>query len=458
MKLGWFCLILTTALAAPAVAGCGSEPTSGRFLAYTIRPVIADDGLSLDVTVSFRLPGAKSTGLVLPSEWQGQKDLYKAVHDLEVLSRGTFLQQGETPWSRKVTFPIGQIVRLHYRVTKDWDGKIDASSYFRVMLNRSYFQVSGRNFLVYPELPDDETLPMLLEWKDLPAQWSAVDSFAGTATCQSLTTRIIKLSNGLFAGGEMRTMKLTVDGHPAYFVSRGSWKFADSAFSEIAQKILATEREFWGDTNIPNYVVTLLPSDDTPGNYGGIALEDSFALFMSNQTALDFDTKFLLAHEMFHSWNAAKLGEIHEETPYWFTEGFTDYYARALLLRAGLISEEEYTRDINSLYGEYLGSRVLHVSGRIARERFLSDPDIQRLAYLRGDFLALRWDQLIRHRSGGKESLDTAMRALFQDAGRKELVLTNGFLSSYFGSYLGSEGSRDVQKYVEDGETIPLSK
>ena len=252
MKPGCFCLILTTALAVPAVAGCGSEPAGGRFLAYTIKPVIADDGLSLDVTVSFRLPGAKGTGLVLPSEWQGQKDLYKAVHELEALSRGTFLQEGENQWSRRVSFPLGQVVRLHYRVTKDWGGKIDASSYFRVMLDRSYFQVSGRNFLVYPDLPDDENLPLFLEWKDLPAQWSAVDSFAGTAPRQSLTTRIIKLSNGLFAGGEMRTTKLTVDGHPVYFVSRGNWKFADSAFSEIAQKILATEREFWGDTNIPN--------------------------------------------------------------------------------------------------------------------------------------------------------------------------------------------------------------
>lgn len=207
--------------------------------------------------------------LVLPSEWQGQKDLHKAVHELEALSRGTFLQEGENLWSRRVAFPLGQVVRLHYRVTKDWDGKIDASSYFRVMLDRSYFQVSGRNFLVYPDLPDDENLPLFLEWKDLPAQWSAVDSFAGTAPCQALTTRIIKLSNGLFAGGEMRTTKLTVDGHPVYFVSRGNWKFADSAFSEIAQKILATEREFWGDTNIPNYVITLLPSDDTRATMEG---------------------------------------------------------------------------------------------------------------------------------------------------------------------------------------------
>jgi predicted metalloprotease with PDZ domain len=451
-----FSLILTMSLAVSAVAGCGPEPASGRFLAYTVEPVIADGAVSLAVTVSFRLPGTKSARLVLPSEWQGQKELYKAIHDLEALSPGTVLQKSETPWLRQVTFPLGQVVRLRYRVTKDWGGKIDSSSYFRVMLDRFYFQVSGRNFLVYPDLPDDEVLRMSLEWKGLPPRWSIVDSLAGDATCQSVTARLIKLSNGLFAGGEFRTSKMMVKGEPVYFATRDRWEFADSSFSELAQKILAAEREFWNDTGIPTYLITLLPSDDTPGNYGGTALEDSFALFMSRTTTLDFNTKFLLAHEMFHSWNAVKLGEIKQETPYWFTEGFTDYYARLLLLRAGLISAEEYARDVDSRYYEYLSSPVLHVSGKREREQFFEDSNLQRLAYLRGDFLAHRWDQLIRQRSGGKESLDTAMRNLLQQARRHELVLTSDFLGSYFGSYVGPDGPQDVQKYIENGETIPL--
>ena len=451
-------LVLTIALAVSAVAGCRSEPASGRFLAYTIEPVIVDGSLSLNVTVSFRLPGSKGTRLVLPSEWQGQNELYKAIRDLEALSRDTVLRKGETPWSRQITFPPGQVVRLRYRVAKDWEGKIDSSSYFRVMLDRSYFQLSGRNFLVYPDLPDDEELPISLEWKDVPPQWSVVDSLAGDTTCQSVTARLIKLSNGLFAGGELRTTKLTVEGEPVYFATRGRWEFADASFGDLAQKIMASERGFWHDTAFPFYLITLFPSDDAPGNYGGTALEDSFALFMSRNATLDFNTKFLLAHEMFHSWNAAKLGEIRQETPYWFTEGFTDYYARLLLLRAGLISAEDYARDVDSQYHEYIGSPVLHVPGKRAREQFFDDPNLQRLAYLRGDFLALRWDQRIRQRSGGKESLDTAMRNLFQQARRKELVLTSDFLGSYFGSYVGPDGDRDIQKYIEDGETIPLAK
>jgi hypothetical protein len=66
------------------------------------------------------------------------------------------------------------------------------------------FQVSGRNFLVYPDLAEDEELPISLEWKAQPPQWIVVDSFRGSGTCQSATARLLKLSNGLFAGGELR--------------------------------------------------------------------------------------------------------------------------------------------------------------------------------------------------------------------------------------------------------------
>lgn len=108
MKLVALALILPIVLTAFAVAECRSEPASGRFLAYTIEPVIEDRSVMLNVTVSFRLPGSKGTRLVLPSDWQGQRELYKAIHDLEAVSPGVAVLKGDVPWSRQVTFPQGR--------------------------------------------------------------------------------------------------------------------------------------------------------------------------------------------------------------------------------------------------------------------------------------------------------------------------------------------------------------
>lgn len=436
-------------------AECGLPPKVGSFVSYTIEPKIENGGLTLDILLSFRLSGRSAT-LILPSQWQGQNDLFHAINGLEVLSPGTSIGNGDLPWMRRITFSSGQVVRLGYHVSKDWMGKIDASSYFRVMLDSSYFQVAGPNFLVHPSIPDDEELLIFLEWKSLPPGWKAVDSFSGDSPCQFAKTKIVKLTDGLFAGGDLRVHQVQVESKQVFIATRGQWSFPDEAFEGLVEKVLSAERLFWHDVQIPNYLITLLPSDDDPGNYGGTALEDSFALFAGHETKLDFQTKFLLAHEMFHSWNAAKLGEIRSETPFWFTEGFTDYYARRLLKRAGIITDEEYDNDVKTAYTEYRTSRVLHASGVQVRAQFYADSDIQRVAYLRGDFLALRWNQMIEHQSRGQQSLDDAMLDLSRLAKTQELVLTSSFLASYFAKYVGPEAVSDVQRYLENGETIPL--
>lgn len=455
MKSALFSLVVAAILCASALAECGVVPKTGSFLSYVIEPKVNEGVVSLEVTLSFRLEG-KTADLILPSEWQGQKELYRAINSLEAVSPGTVLLDGKQPWERRLTFPPGRVATLRYRVSKDWSGQIDASSSFRVMLGPDYFQVTGHNFLVYPKLPEETELPIFLEWKSFPADWSAVSSLSGDSRCTARTRRLIKLSNGLFAGGLLRIAKVMVASKPVFVVMRGRWDFADNTFSDMVQRIVGAERGFWQDTGIPNYVVTLAPSDDAPGNYGGTALEDSFALFMGAAAHLDFQTKFLFAHEIFHGWNAGRLGEIKQEQPFWFTEGFTDYYARVLLLRAGLTTASEYSGDVDAAYREYLASAKIHAKGKVVEESFFTDVDEQRLAYLRGDLLALRWDQIIRRRTHDKKSLDDAMLALLHLAAQDELVLTDKFLAGHFGVYVGPDAQHDVVTFIEDGETIPL--
>jgi predicted metalloprotease with PDZ domain len=438
-----------------ANAECLDAPKSGDFLAYSVEPILSESGLTLNVVLSFRLTGARSATLILPSEWEGQKDLDKAITNLEALSVGTSLQPNGQPSTLKIVFAFNQVVRLRYRVVKDWTGNIDSSKYFRVMLDPTYFQVTGNNFLVYPVLPDDKEIPISVKWENLPEGWITISSFGGNETCHSATARLVKVSNGLFAGGLLRVDKLEVGGNPIFFATRGKWEFEDKSFSDLVSGILNAERDFWHDRNFPNYLITLLPNDEAVGNYGGVALEDSFALFLSPNSSIDYSVKFLLAHEMFHSWNAGKLGEIQVDPPYWFSEGFTDYYARTLLLRAHLITSQEAVNDIEQSYREYQISPVLHASGKAARDSFLSNPDMQRILYLRGDFLALHWNALIQSKSKEKHSLDDAMRDLLAKAARQEIVLTDESLGAHFNSYLDS-AIDDVHRFLQKGETIPL--
>src|SRR5258708_803985 len=424
-------LLLTLLSSIASVAqDCPSAPRSGSFLVYEIEPKLSGKTAEVLVDLTFRLPGVRNAKLQLPAEWQGQRELYKAIQEVEVVSPQTVLKETADPARRQLAFPLGQIVHIRYRVMQDWQGGVSAPTYFRAILQHSFVQLTGRNFLVYPAIPEDQTLPISVSWKNLPSGWVAASNLGGGTTCQSATTRLLSATNGLFVSGDFRLVQAQVHGKPVEVAIRGQWDFKDEDFSNLAAKVLGEERAFWTDFAAPHYLISLLPSEETPGSYAGTTLENSFTMFMSQQAAkLDFDMKFVLAHEMFHSWNSGQLCEIPaDKPPFSLIEGFTDYYARALLRRAGLITLNEYIQDINSSYIQYRTSPVLSAKDQLVRDQFYVDADLQKLAYQRGSILAAPWDSRIRQQNQGKQSLDDAMLAPRRRPSAREQVLTESFL------------------------------
>jgi predicted metalloprotease with PDZ domain len=309
---------------------------------------------------------------------------------------------------------------------------------------------------VYPDIPESEELPVSLEWEGFPAEWALADSLGVNQSCQEAKS-LLALSNGLFVGGDFRLEKRLVAGQPIYVAVRGGWPFRDEDFADLAAKVLSTEREFWNDRNAPHYLVTLMPIDAPSGEYAGTAVEDGFLMLMSPGTNLGFDVQFLLAHEMFHAWNPAQLGEVGPESPiYWFSEGFTDYYARLLLLRSSIITPQEYVNAINRAYSEYMASPARNYDKQLVQSQYFANPAAQRLPYLQGSLLALKWNALIRDRSAGRQSLDDAMRALRRKAQSSEQILTDRSLGTFLSAFAGPEASLDIQNYIVLGQTLPL--
>jgi predicted metalloprotease with PDZ domain len=119
------------------------------------------------------------------------------------------------------------------------------------------------------------------------------------------------------------------------------------------------------------------------------------------------------------------LGGIESESLYWFSEGFTDYYTSLLLLRAGLITSDDYVADYNSVLKNYYTSPFRNHSNKQILIDRLSNYDAQRQPYQRGNLLAHNWNAQIRAVTGGKYSLDDVMRDLFKSASRNGFRLSN---------------------------------
>ena len=116
----------------------------------------------------------------------------------------------------------------------------------------------------------------------------------------------------------------------------------DDVDVEMLRKIVKEVDKIFGDTE--NYVFHFRRSDK---GFGGIEHSNSSAIVVS----WDSDKLAgLFAHEYFHRWNVkriipADLKHNYEEEVYtsllWFAEGFTDYMAVIVSLRAGVMEKKD---------------------------------------------------------------------------------------------------------------------
>ena len=145
----------------------------------------------------------------------------------------------------------------------------------------------------------------------------------------------------------------------------------------------------------------------------------------------------LASHEYFHAWHVKRIKPAAfvpydlEREAYtrllWIFEGFTSYYDDLMLARAGVIGRDEYLK----LLGRTL-SGVLRSPGRqvqsVADSSFdawikyyrqdENSPNSVVSYYAKGALVALAIDLSVRARTGGRASLDDAMRLLWTRYGR----------------------------------------
>lgn len=144
----------------------------------------------------------------------------------------------------------------------------------------------------------------------------------------------------------------------------------------------------------------------------------------------------LVSHEYFHAWHVKRIrpaefieADLSREAytrQLWIFEGITSYYDDLALLRAGLITCEQYLE----LLGRNL-TKLYRTNGR--RHQTLEDasfdawikfyrpdensPNATVSYYLKGSLVALALDLEIRLRSGGACSLDVVMREIWREFG-----------------------------------------
>lgn len=432
-----------------------------RELTYVVEPIIQAESCRLRVSLTFQGNPSGESHLLLPLEWAEGTKLYRFIKNLQPSSENTKIEDTKEPHVKIVHHRPNERVSLTYEViSQPPDTKLTRETYYYPVLRPSYFYVMGQALWVYPEIPEITPLHVTLHWKNIPDGWALINSFGLGQSRQKVNTTLESFREGTFLAGDYRIKTIVINKEPVYAVIRGSFGFADEEFHKLTKQIFQVTRDFWKTRGFPHYYVASLPTDDSPERTGGEGRTNSFILFVPKDSTLS-QQRHTLAHELFHEWNPKRLGGFEliggaeDERLYWFSEGFTDYYASLLLLRAGLISLEDYVAGYNSLIKEYYASPIRLLTAAEMVQKRQTSYKVERLFYQRGAVLAHYWNIAIRSRTNEESSLDEVMRSLLKSAKARGVSLSHKGIAHALHRYLGERGASDIEKYIDRGELVP---
>ncbi|KFG94941.1 peptidase M61 [Burkholderia paludis] len=218
--------------------------------------------------------------------------------------------------------------------------------------------------------------------------------------------------------------------------------------------------------------MTLAVSD----GYGGLEHRASTALICNRtdlpakgrpETTEGYRTYLgLCSHEYFHTWNVKRikpaafvpydLSRENYTSLLWLFEGFTSYYDDLMLVRSGLMSQDEYFAAL----GRTIGG-VLRGTGRLRQsvaessfdawiKYYRQDENATNAIvsyYTKGSLVALAFDLAIRAQTRNRKSLDDVMRLLWQRYGR----------DFYRGKQAGVE-ENEVEALIEEATGVALGR
>ena len=181
----------------------------------------------------------------------------------------------------------------------------------------------------------------------------------------------------------------------------------------------------------------------------------------------------LVAHEFFHLWNVKRirpdaLGPFdYTKENYtkllWVAEGITDYYARLVLRRAGVVSDKEFLTENARAFQQLQNTpgRLVMSAEEASFDAWIkyyrqdeNSINSQVSYYDKGAILGLLLDLEIRKQSKGAKSLDDVMRYLYTEFYKKDRNYTPKDFQTISEMMAGSSLEEFFAKYVRGREDL----
>lgn len=410
---------------------------------------------TIKVKLTFEGNSDGVTKLRIPHSWAWINDYELGIKNIKLLNDDADIIHDSENSIVSINHQPFQQITLTYEVFQYWDAQVDRATYYKPILQEDYFHFIGYGVFIIPDWNESVDRDIEVVWDKIPKDWEIGNSFGVNSTTQNLFTSISKFCHATYFSGDFEINKIDVKGFPVYIAKRGQWKFSSTDLNDLIGTSMLAVRAFWKDYEFPYHLIVVLPIQSKRSK-GGTGLTNTFEIFVSPDHENVNDLKYLLVHESFHTWNGRKIQRQEpEELVYWFSEGFTNYYTRLILLRNNLITLDEFVKDYNKVLTNYYSSPAVNVTNEKVRALTHEDNQIERIPYLRGDIIAFRWNEMIKKSSD--YSLDTVMYDLLYEALNSKMVVSNPNMETLMAKYIKEGVSNDIDNLINEGRDIVLN-
>lgn len=445
------------AAAVPFLMGAKAPETVDYRMA--LQPGAAGRPGLLAVEIRLRGDADGETRLALPDDYGAKTDAWRFISDLKV--RGASMAE-DGPAARVLRHRPGAKLTVSYRVQTayeadpHWRGGL---TYQGAVIRPDWFAFFGDIVFVLPE--DRERQPATFRWGRMPKGWTVASDLDHGAQGQPLTVADVRESVAI-GGAQVRVATRPIPGGTLRVASLPDRPIRLDALADQVAATVTAQRAFWGDGGGPYFVgVIPLVRDGTSKVMGGIGRSDGFALW-STPDEPEF-VRWTVAHENMHTWIPRRVGRIASEQRgggiYWFTEGFADFFTNRAMLKAGAWSVDDVVDRQAAVLQAYDANPARAAAGDRVKAEFFTSSDVQRLPYQRGQLLAMKWDEEIRRKTGGKADLSTALRHMHrhyqQFAPDQGPDVVTGLVSAVW-VVAGLDIRSDIARYADGGAPIEL--
>ncbi|NME72306.1 M61 family metallopeptidase [Flammeovirga aprica] len=169
------------------------------------------------------------------------------------------------------------------------------------------------------------------------------------------------------------------------------------------------------------------------------------------------------SHELFHVWNIKQIRpaellpyNLFQETYFdtgYVAEGMTTYYGDACLYRAGVFSEKQYKKELNTLLDRHFENQGRFVKSVTDSSLELwvdgyekGIPSRKTSIYVKGALIALMLDSEIQRITNKAKSLDDVMSIFYQEYGLNQ----KGYTSDDFQTIVNKVSGSDFSTFFND--------